>query len=96
MLFAVHCLDKPGHAHVRAANRDAHLANLKALGDTLKAAGPLLSDDGTQMVGSLLLIDADSRDAVQAICAADPYAQAGLFETTIIRPYKLVLGTLAG
>ena len=96
MLFAVHCLDKPGHAAVRQANRAAHLEYAKAQGDKLVAGGPMLTEDGEGMIGSLFLFEAPDRATVEAFCADDPYAKAGLFETTIIRPYKLLLGTKAG
>ncbi|HAQ33222.1 MAG TPA: hypothetical protein DCP05_03865, partial [Rhodospirillaceae bacterium] len=46
MLFVISCLDKPGHGHLRAENREAHLGYLDALGAALITAGPLLSDDG--------------------------------------------------
>ena len=80
MLYHILCKDKPGHLQTRLDNRDAHLAVVKALGDRLFAAGPLLNDQD-EMVGSVLIIDFHSDDAAAAFCAADPYAQAGYFRT---------------
>lgn len=88
MLFAVTCLDKPDSLALRLANRDAHLAFAKD--QPLIIGGPLLSDDGQTMVGSLLVVDAPDRTALDAILAADPYAKAGLFASVTIRPYKKV------
>ncbi|WP_029009447.1 YciI family protein [Azospirillum halopraeferens] len=90
MLFMFHCVDKAGAAEVRSANRAAHLAYLEANADRLFAAGPLLSDDGTGMVGSLLIVDCADRAAADAFAAADPYAAAGLFERVEIRPWRRV------
>ncbi len=90
MLYMFHCTDKAGSAEVRASNRAPHLAYLEGQADRLFAAGPLLSDDGQGMVGSLLIVDcADAADA-QAFADNDPYAKAGLFESVTIRPWRRV------
>lgn len=87
MLFALICTDKPGHLHVRQETRADHLAFLEALGDAVKAAGPFTDAGGTP-TGSLILVEADDLDAVRALAARDPYAEAGLFESVDIRPWK--------
>lgn len=92
MLFAVTCLDKPGHLQVRLDNRPAHLEYLKANAAAVKIAGPLLTDDGEGMVGSFLVYDAENRAAVDALLAADPYAKAGLFESVTVRPWRWSVG----
>jgi uncharacterized protein YciI len=91
MLFALICHDKPDHLAVRMENRPAHLDHLKSLGERLHAAGPLLGDDGETPVGSLVVIEADSQADAETFAAADPYAQAGLFESVTIKPWKKVL-----
>ncbi|WP_181703413.1 YciI family protein [Chthonobacter albigriseus] len=92
MLFAVTCIDKTGHAAVRTDNRSSHLEFLKANADAVKIAGPMLTDDGAGMVGSLLVIEAADRSALDALLAEDPYAKAGLFERIEIRPWRWVIG----
>ncbi|GAB0118288.1 YciI family protein [Acidisoma sp. 7E03] len=89
MLFAISAMDKPGAAALRAETRPAHLAYLDGMVSQMVIAGPLL-DAGGQAVGSLLIVEAESQAAVEAMAAADPYAQAGLFETVTIRPYRAV------
>ena len=91
MLFCLHCLDKDGHTQVRADNREAHVAHLRAQGERIVSAGPLLSDDTTAMVGSLLIVDVDDRASAEAFAAGDPYAKAGLFKSVDIRPWKKVI-----
>jgi uncharacterized protein YciI len=91
MPFFIYCVDKPGHAHVRAANRAAHLEYLKGFADRVLAGGPTLTEDGTGMTGSVLLMDLPDRAAAEAFCAGDPYGKAGLFESVVIRPWKKVL-----
>lgn len=91
MAFIVQCIDKAGHLEVRLANRAAHLDHLKSNLDKVMMAGPTLADDGQTMTGSLLVLDFATRAEVEAFCAADPYAKAGLFEKVVIQGYKKVL-----
>jgi uncharacterized protein YciI len=87
MLYALICTDKLGGLDVRLANRPDHLAYLKSLGDTLVLAGPFTKDDGETMDGSLIVVEASSRDAAKRIADGDPFAKAGLFEAVEIRPW---------
>ena len=87
MLFALICTDKPNGLAIRKANRPDHLAYLESLGDTLLFAGPFTEEDGQTMNGSLVVIDAPSLAAAQAISEADPFAKAGLFAAVEIRPW---------
>ncbi len=88
MLYAVICSDKPDGHELRAANRAAHVEYLQSLGDALKAGGPFTDEAGEKMNGSLLLLEAGSITDLEATLARDPYAQAGLFATVDIRPWK--------
>ncbi|TFF18080.1 YciI family protein [Jiella endophytica] len=83
MLYAVICTDKPGHLQVRLDTRPEHLAYLTSLGKVLKFAGPFLGPD-EKPTGSLLVVEADSLDAAEAIAAGDPYAKAGLFSNVAV------------
>jgi uncharacterized protein YciI len=91
VLYAFYCKDRPGAADVRAANRAAHLEFAAGYRDSILVGGPLLSDDGTAMVGSLLIVELPDRAAADAFTAADPYTRAGLFESVEIRPWRKVL-----
>ncbi|MBC7504272.1 MAG: YciI family protein [Sandarakinorhabdus sp.] len=88
--FAIHCIDRPEAADLRAATRAAHLAHINARGDDVVVAGPLLRPDGRAM-GSLLIIAFDDRDSAVAFAAADPYHVAGLFESRSITHWHKVL-----
>ena len=92
MYFAFICIDKPDGLPIRKANRPEHLAYLQGLGDTLIFAGPFTAEDGETMTGSLVVVEAPSRAAAQAIAEADPFAKAGLFASVDIRPWKWALG----
>ena len=90
MLFAIFCTDRPGRGQVRLDNRPAHVEFLKGTGDALKFAGPTLTEDGDAMTGSLIVIESDDLAAAEDWAKGDPYAQAGLFESVVIRPWKQV------
>ena len=91
MLFVFICKDKSGEGlSRRMANRPAHLAYLQSLGDKLKIAGPLLSEEGPR--GSLLIIEVEDLEAAKAIAAADPYAAADVFESVEIMPWRQTAG----
>jgi len=91
MLFAFNCSDKPEAVGVRAANREAHLAFLNGLSDRLFLAGPFLGEDGSTMVGTLLIIDCEDMAAARTLAASDPYAKAGLFSSVDIKPWRKTL-----
>ncbi|PWE28861.1 hypothetical protein DDZ14_18285 [Maritimibacter sp. 55A14] len=89
MLVALIARDKPGHLEVRKANRDAHLAHIEKTG-VVAQAGPFLDADG-QMCGSLVILDVPDMAAAEAWAEADPYANAGLFESVSLMEWKKVL-----
>ena len=93
MLFVIHCIDKAGDGELRLANREAHLGFLKESAPTVRLGGPFLSEDGSRMVGSMLVIEAENLAAAQEWASRDPYARAGVFERVDIRPWKAVVGT---
>jgi uncharacterized protein len=89
MLFAIICTDKPGALDLRMATRPAHLNYLKGFAAQQVTTGPLLDPEG-KPCGSLLVVDVADRAAAEALAAGDPYAKAGVFESTVIRPFRLV------
>ena len=89
MLFAIVCIDKPASLELRLATRATHLAYLTTYKDKVVQAGPLLDTDG-RSCGSLLLVEVADRAAAEGFAEGDPYAKAGLFESTLIRPFRTV------
>ena len=89
MLFAIICTDKPASLDLRIATRDRHLAYLETYAAQISQAGPLLDAAG-RPCGSLLLVEVADRAAADGFAEADPYARVGLFESVVIRPYRVV------
>lgn len=91
-LFHFIGLDKPGALQVRLDARPAHLEYVTPF---VRLGGPLLDDQG-QPMGSAMIVEADSLEDAKAKLAEDPYAKAGLFESTALRPWRMGIGTLPG
>lgn len=98
MWYAFICTDKPGTLATRLAVRPAHLARLTTLRDQgrLLAAGPHpaidCQDPGEAgYTGSLVIAEFDSLEAARQWADADPYIEAGVYDSVVVKPYRLVL-----
>lgn len=79
MIYVFRLLDRPDGAALRQRMRPEHKAYLALMADRIAFAGPLVHDDGVTMMGSLLAIDFDSREAAMAWLADEPFTRAGLY-----------------
>ena len=93
MHFVVYALDKAGAASLRAAHRDAHRHRLRNHDHPVKViAAGLLLDAKDAAVGSLIIIEADAKAAVDAFMAADPYVLNEIYSAIDIRPFAWTIG----
>ena len=88
MLFVFHLRDRPEAGELRKAIRPAHKEYLARVADRICVAGPLLSDDQAQMIGSLLVIDFLSRAATEAWLAEEPFTRAGVYESSVVTAFQ--------
>jgi uncharacterized protein len=88
MLYTFFLLDKPDAMAQRTEIRPEHKAYLAAKADQIAFAGPLLSDDGKSMVGSLLVIDFASREEARRWLADEPFTRAGVYASTTIYAFQ--------
>jgi uncharacterized protein YciI len=79
VIYVFRLLDKRDGAALRQRVRPEHKAYLAQMADRIAFAGPLMHDDGTTMIGSLLAIDFASREAAMAWLAGEPFTRAGLY-----------------
>lgn len=87
MLYTFILIDKPGSGELRQRVRPEHKAYLAAVADRMAFAGPLTTDDAQTMIGSLLAIDFDSRDAAHTWLAGEPFTRAGLYASTSVHAF---------
>ena len=88
MFYAIYRLDKTGSEKLRAEIRPTHMRYIEESSRTVKLCGPLLTENGAGLVGSMLVIEAETISAAQAWADSDPYAKADLFDTVHIHPWK--------
>ncbi len=89
MLYVLICEDKPNSEALRKSVRGEHLEFMK--GHDVRFAGPMLAEDETTMIGSIIVIAVEDRAAAQNFADHDPYGKADLFAKVSIRPFKQVV-----
>lgn len=87
MIYTFILIDKPGAAELRQRVRPEHKAYLALVAERMAFAGPLASDDGQTMIGSLLAIDFASREAAQAWLSEEPFTRAGLYASSALHAF---------
>lgn len=78
MLYSILIFDKPNSAALRDVHRKTHLDYLEAFDAQTLFAGPFTTDDESEDLGSLRLIDMPDRAAVDKHIADEPYVIHGI------------------
>ncbi|WP_063367709.1 YciI family protein [Pseudoalteromonas luteoviolacea] len=98
MLYMIYSTDVENSLEKRMKARPAHLARLNALKEEgrLFAAGPLPAIDDENpgdagFTGSLVIAEFASLQDAETWVAADPYIEAGVYASSVVKPYKRVL-----
>ncbi|WP_323752917.1 YciI family protein [Marinobacter sp.] len=98
MYYAIMSEDVSNSLALRKQARPAHLARLEALKaeGRLLVAGPHPAIDTeapgeSGFTGSLVIAEFDSLESAQAWADADPYVEAGVYQSVTVKPYKVVL-----
>jgi uncharacterized protein YciI len=87
VLFAVYCLDGESAAQRRQENYPAHrqfLGTAADYGVKIVISGPITKEDGETPMGSLFVLEAENRAAVEKFNQADPFARMGVWQDTAI------------
>ena len=97
MLYVIFAQDTANSLEKRLAARPAHLARLQVLRDEgrLLTAGPLpavdSNDPGTAgFTGSTVIAEFASLSEAQTWAENDPYVEAGVYESVVVKPFKKV------
>ena len=79
-----------GALHRRMAARDAHIATCDSLfEDGRLLVGFVLVDDNDKMIGSSLVFNVDSRQALDELLAEEPYVTQNVWESVEVQPCRL-------
>ena len=95
MFFVIHATDKPDALQTRAKFYRVHRVHLEEgdrHGVKVLMAGPLVADDGETPVGSLFVIEANDRAAVDAFTRSDPYHVNGVWQNVDIHYFNKKIG----
>lgn len=89
MAYAIIALDGPDPSR-RAAARDRHIASIAAMAreGTLLLGLPLHGAEGRSR-GSLMVIDAQDQDGLDAYLAREPFATDGVWHDVACRPVRI-------
>ena len=96
MLFAFHLIDRADAGDLRTRVRPEHKAYLTQVAERIAFAGPLVSDDGLSMLGSLLVIDFTDRAAALAWLRDEPFTRTGLYGATQVHAVQNLWPQRAG
>ena len=94
MLYVIFSQDVENSLPLRMKSRPAHLARLEVLNEQgrLFVAGPNPAIDGEAgFTGSTVIAEFDSITEAQSWADADPYVEAGVYESVTVKPFKKVL-----
>lgn len=98
MLYVIFSQDVENSLPLRAQARPAHVERLQSLKEQgrLILAGPFPAIDAEDpgkagFTGSMIVAEFDSLEDAQAWADADPYIEAGVYQSVIVKPYKKVL-----
>ncbi|WP_260259215.1 YciI family protein [Vibrio intestinalis] len=97
MWYVIFSQDVENSLEKRMSVRPAHLARLQELQDEgrLLTAGPMPAIDTENpaeagFTGSTVIAQFDSLEQAQAWADADPYVDAGVYQSVIVKPFKKV------
>lgn len=95
-LFVITCTDHEGTLEKRLAVRPQHLARLEKLADEghVIVAGAMPKDrDDLQagFYGSTLILDFDSREALDNWLAEEPFLKEGIYAHIDVKPFNKAL-----
>lgn len=80
MPYMIQTFDKPDTGELRQQLRPVHLDYLEQNKKLLLACGAKLADDGVTGIGSLYIVDVETREEAQSFIDGDPFTSGGLFD----------------
>ena len=90
MQFLVKAYDGDGKLEKRMEVRPRHLEGMKALGQQIICAGGLLDKEG-RMKGSALVMEFESRAALDEYLENEPYVVEGVWQKVEVETMNVVL-----
>ena len=89
-MYAIICFDRPDSAALRDKHRAAHQEFLKKNSKAIVFGGPLKDTPDGPSTGALIVVDCATREEAEALIAADPFKQGGVYASVAVRAFKKV------
>jgi uncharacterized protein YciI len=89
-MYAIVCFDRKDSAALRDKHRAAHQDFLKAHSKRILYGGPLKDAADGPSTGALIVVDCATRAEAEALIAADPFQQGGVYASVAVRAFKKV------
>ena len=90
MQFVITACDGKNVLDKRMAVRPRHLEGMQKLIDHIVCAGGILDDEGKPK-GSVLVMNFESRNELDAYLAGEPYVVEGVWDKIVIEPMNVVI-----
>ena len=90
MQFMIRAYDGPNMLDKRLAVRPRHLEGMKRLGRQIICAGGILDNEG-KMKGSVLVLEFESRAALDDYLASEPYVTEGVWDKVEVEIMNVVI-----
>ncbi len=87
-MFVCECIDGPDAPERRKATAAAHHAYQGSIIDKYVAHGPLRSDDGLDLLGSLFIVETTDRAAAEELVGNEPMTAGGVFSEVRINRWR--------
>ncbi|WP_458459557.1 YciI family protein [Pseudobutyrivibrio sp.] len=95
MQFLIRAYDGAEKLDKRMEVRPRHLEGMQKLNDHIVTAGGLLDEDG-KMKGSALIMNFESREALDDYIKNEPYVVEGVWEKIEVEPINVVIANTLG
>ncbi len=91
--YVLHCIDQEGTLEQRLATRPAHVERLEKLNaeGRVLVAGALPKERNNPQAGfygSIIIVDFDSREELDAWIAEEPFLKAGVYAHIDVKPFN--------
>lgn len=84
MLWVISCVDNPDTTAIREKQLQPHRDYLGSKKNILVLAGATQTDDGATAIGSLFVVNVNSRAEAKAFSDGDPFTRNGVFSSVTI------------
>ena len=85
MLWLIMCTDKPNQAQTREKLLAEHRNYLDTNADLIFFSGPQQTDDGAASLGSLFILNTETRKEAEDFINNETFCRAGVFEAVVVR-----------